>query len=86
MRSLFFAATVLASALSLGSAHGGESNPPSSTPSCGVKGYDKVPAYNFLNDTVSATFDKCIVRCAADSACGSFAFGSGQCLLYTQNV
>lgn len=54
--------------------------------SSGVKGFDKSPAYNFLNDTMTANFVKCSARCNADSACVSFAFGTTQCLLYTQTV
>lgn len=54
--------------------------------SCGVKGFDKSPAYNFLNDTISANFEKCSARCIADAACVSFGFGMTQCLLYTQTV
>ena len=54
--------------------------------SCGVKGFDKSPAYNFLNDTISANFEKCSARCIADVACVSFGFGTTQCLLYTQTV
>ena len=61
-------------------------SPSSSPSSCGIKGYDKSPAYNFLNDTISATFEKCSARCVADSSCASFAFGYTQCLLYTQTV
>jgi chitinase len=60
---------------------------PSASPSdCGVKGFDKSPAYNFLNDTATATFEKCSARCSADPVCVSFAFGLTQCLLYTQSV
>lgn len=54
--------------------------------SCGVKGFDKLPAFNFLNDTATANFEKCSARCNANSACVSFAFGTTQCLLYTQTV
>jgi PAN-like domain len=61
-------------------------SPSASPSSCGIKGFDKSPAYNFLNDTTSANFEKCSARCAADSSCVSFAFGYTQCLLYTQTV
>jgi chitinase len=54
--------------------------------SCGVKGFDKSPAYNFLNDAATANFEKCSARCSADPVCVSFAFGLTQCLLYTQSV
>jgi chitinase len=59
----------------------------SASPSgCGVKGFDKTPAFNFLNDTASANFNACSARCNANSACVSFAFGYTQCLLYAQTV
>lgn len=60
---------------------------PSDVPaSCGIRGYDKTRAYNFLNDLTYANFEKCSARCAADESCYSFAFGVAQCLLYDQSV
>jgi len=54
--------------------------------SCGVKGFDKTRAYNFLDDSATANFEKCSARCSADPICVSFAFGLTQCLLYNQSV
>ena len=75
MHTFIYAAAVLAS-VSLASADA----------LCGVKGYDKIPSYNFLNDTVTGNFNGCTVRCVADTNCKSFGYGEGQCLLYAQDV
>lgn len=56
---------------------------------CGIVGYDTgaTPAYFFDGSGAFGTFATCQARCKQDvGTCMSFAFGSGQCLLYTANV
>ncbi len=56
---------------------------------CGVVGFDNgaTPAYFFSGSGAFGTFDTCSARCKQDAGkYMSFAFGSGQCLLYTANV
>ena len=50
---------------------------------CGRKGYDLgVDAHSYTSGTALANFNACGAKCAGDSRCNSFAFGSGACLLY----
>lgn len=56
---------------------------------CGIAGYDNGanPAYFFDGSGALATFETCQARCKQEAgSCLTFAFGSGQCLLYTANV
>jgi hypothetical protein len=56
---------------------------------CGIVGFDSgaVPAYFFDGSGALGTFEACKARCQQDAGkCLSFAFGSGQCLLYAANV
>jgi hypothetical protein len=56
---------------------------------CGIVGFDNgaVPAYFFDSSGAFGTFATCSARCKQDAGkCQSFAFGNGQCLLYTANV
>jgi hypothetical protein len=62
------------------------STSPVASPSCGVKGYDKINTYNFDGKAADANFAVYSARCKADSKCASFTFGNGQCLLYKANV
>jgi hypothetical protein len=60
---------------------------PTSTPECGVAGYDNgTPSYNFDSSGNYGTFAACSAKCFADNQCFSFAIGAGDCLLYTTSV
>jgi hypothetical protein len=58
-----------------------------SSPECGVVGYDKgnPTAYYFDGSGLNANFAACSALCKANS-CVSFAFGNGDCLLYSASV
>jgi hypothetical protein len=57
------------------------------TPICGTHGYDQgTQAYVYITGSQLATQAACGAKCAADSRCRSFAFGSGACLLYSVPV
>jgi len=59
----------------------------SSSPQCGVKGYDsKTSAYDYKVSSAVASYAKCGERCSSDNACVSFAFSSSACLLYSVSV
>jgi hypothetical protein len=62
------------------------SSPPSPTSSqtCGVAGYDLgTAAYSFDGSGTNGNLNACSALCLADSKCLGFAFGSGDCLLYS---
>jgi PAN domain len=56
---------------------------PTASLTCNVNGYDKTRSYNFDGSGATGSFAACSAKCQADPLCLSFAFGSGDCLLYT---